>query len=130
NNQNINSMINENTINTSVSEEIKSEEDIRLEQDNIQLVREMTTQFKEIKDIQNKLHQIYKLQTFFSEEVMRQKEDIEIIADVTDDSVLNVEEGNKQIKKAIEKQFTSDSVLLFVIIILTLAVIYLDWFQD
>ena len=110
--------------------ELFDDAEMVLEQENQQLVHEMKTEFDEIKSIQNKLHEISQLQHIFAEEVLKQKEDVEVIADMTVESALNIAEGNKHIRKAIQKQFTSDGIVLFIIIMFTIALWFLDWYQD
>ena len=110
--------------------ELSDNAEMILEQENQQLVQEMKTEFDEIKSIQNKLHEISKLQHIFAEEVLKQKEEVEVIADMTVESALNITEGNKNIRKAIQKQFSSDGIVLFIIIMFTIALWFLDWYQD
>ncbi|KAI6655997.1 syntaxin-18 [Oopsacas minuta] len=107
-----------------------NKEEMRLEQENRQLVHEMKTEFDEIKSIQTKLHEISQLQHIFAEEVLKQKEEVTVIADMTVESALNITEGNKHIRKAIQKQFTSDGIVLFIIVMFTIALWFLDWYQD
>ena len=101
-----------------------------LELENQQLVHEMKTEFDEIKSIQLKLHEISQLQHIFSEEVLKQKEEVEVISDLTVESAVNITEGNKLMRKAVQSQFTPDGVVLFVIVMFTVALWFLDWYQD
>eukprot|EP00800_Vazella_pourtalesii_P022258 TRINITY_DN8615_c0_g1_i1.p1 TRINITY_DN8615_c0_g1~~TRINITY_DN8615_c0_g1_i1.p1 ORF type:complete len:316 (-),score=39.28 TRINITY_DN8615_c0_g1_i1:94-1041(-) len=109
---------------------VTRKEEINLVQENVQLVREMKREYNEIQSIQTKLTEISQLQHIFAEEVLKQKEELEVIADMTEISALNISEGNKNIRKAIQKQFTSDGIVLFIIIMFTIALWFLDWYQD
>ena len=109
---------------------LTNKEEMNMVQENEQLVREMKREFDEIKSIQTKLSEISQLQHIFAEEVLKQKEEVEVIADMTVESALNITEGNKNIRKAIQKQFTSDGIILFIIMMFTLALWFLDWYQD
>ena len=120
----------ESPINTTASDDLSYNTEIIFEQENQQLVHEMKTEFDEIRSIQNKLHEISQLQHIFAEEVLKQKEEVEVIADMTVEAALNITEGNKNIRKAIQKQFTSDGIVLFIIIMFTIALWFLDWYQD
>ena len=109
---------------------VTNKEEMNLVQENEQLIHEMKREFDEIKSIQIKLNEISQLQHIFAEEVLKQKEEVEVIADMTVESALNITEGNKNIRKAIQNQFTSDGIVLFIIIMFTIALWFLDWYQD
>lgn len=112
-------------------EEELSPEDIQIfESENKQLYNEMKGLSEEVEQIEKKVGDIAYLQGIFTEKISQQKTDIERIADTVVGATENVKDANEQIKQAIQRNAGLRVWVLFFLIVMSLTLLFLDWYND
>ena len=80
--------------------------------------------------VQSKVVKIAELQSIFTEKVMEQAEDIERIHVDTVASTENINMGNQEIRKAIQNKASYRVYILFIILVFSFSLLFLDWYND
>ncbi|XP_053685107.1 syntaxin-18 [Sabethes cyaneus] len=108
-----------------------SPEDIQLfESENVQLYSELKGLSEEVEQIERNVSDITHLQQVFTEKVSLQKTDIERIANTVVGATENVKDANDQIKQAIQRNAGLRVWVLFFLIVMSLTLLFLDWYND
>eukprot|EP00118_Oscarella_pearsei_P010675 m.66825 g.66825 ORF g.66825 m.66825 type:complete len:302 (+) comp35409_c0_seq23:10-915(+) len=105
------------------------EEKEMFEQENAQLLEELTTTVDEVRQLEGKVVEISKLQEFFTEKVLQQSSDIEHVHGVSVESTENVQEGNEQLREAIKNNASFRVWILFFLVVLSMTLLFLDWYS-
>jgi syntaxin 18 len=108
---------------------LTEEEEAEFAQENEQLFEHVSTMVDEVRQIEGKVIEISKLQELFSQKVLVQAEQIDNISRVTVETAENVIEGNEQIKGAIKNRASLRVWILFVLIVLSFTLLFLDWYS-
>ncbi|CAI8058097.1 Syntaxin-18 [Geodia barretti] len=98
-------------------------------EENEQLLEHVTTMVDEVRQIEGRVIEISKLQGLFSQKVLQQAEQLESISRTTVEAAENVSEGNEQIKGAIKNKASLRVWILFILILLSFAILFLDWYS-
>ena len=85
--------------------------------------------FEEAKIMETKMMEIAEMTQVFGSAVKEQHEMIERIGDEVEDSVQNVVRGNKQLIKAEENTGTGSRFLVYVLLILSFILLFLDYYS-
>ena len=101
----------------------------RIEQENKQMMAEFENDFEEARKMETKMMEIAEMTQIFGSAVKEQHEMIERIGDDVDNSVENVVRGNKQLIKAEENTGTGSRFLVYVLLILSFVLLFLDYFS-
>ncbi|XP_055307682.1 syntaxin-18 [Sitodiplosis mosellana] len=108
-----------------------SSDDIQmLESENIQLLNDIRGISDEVDRIGENVVRIAKLQNEFTEKVTVQKDDIERIGNVVVGTTENIKDANEQIKQAIQRNAGLRVWVLFFLIVMSFALLFLDWYND
>lgn len=99
------------------------------EQENTQLYDELNSLTDEVKLIGGKVMEIAKLQEIFTENVLKQENEIDRLQSTVIASTESVREGNDQLREAIKKGAGFRVWVLFFIIVLSFTVLFLDWYN-
>lgn len=112
-------------------EEELSPEDIQIfESENVQLYNELKGLSEEVEQIEKNVVDIAHLQEIFTEKISLQKTDIERIANTVVGATENVKDANEQIKQAIQRNAGLRVWVLFFLIVMSLTLLFLDWYND
>ncbi|XP_062557381.1 syntaxin-18 [Armigeres subalbatus] len=108
-----------------------SPEDIQIfESENVQLYNELKGLSEEVEQIEKKVGDIAYLQELFTEKISLQKTDIDRIANTVVGATENVKDANEQIKQAIQRNAGLRVWVLFFLIVMSLTLLFLDWYND
>lgn len=100
-----------------------------IERENKQMMAEFENDFEEARKMETKMLEIAEMTQIFGSAVKEQHEMIEQIGDDVDNSVENVVRGNKQLIKAEENTGTGSRFLVYVLLILSFVLLFLDYFS-
>lgn len=108
-----------------------SPEDIQMfEEENVQLYNELQGLSEEVEQIEKNVVDIAQLQDIFTEKVSLQKHNIERIANAVVGATENVKDANEQIKQAIQRNAGLRVWSLFFLLVMSFALLFLDWYYD
>lgn len=83
----------------------------------------------EIEKLEQQISEIQSLSSVFSEKIMDQERDIDLINDLALHTSENLVDGNEWIRKAITNSALRRVILLFCIVVLTFTLLFLDWYN-
>uniref|UniRef100_A0A1I7TFI0 t-SNARE coiled-coil homology domain-containing protein n=1 Tax=Caenorhabditis tropicalis TaxID=1561998 RepID=A0A1I7TFI0_9PELO len=83
----------------------------------------------EIEKLEQQISEIQSLSSVFSEKLMDQERDIDLINDLALHTSENLVDGNEWIRKAITNSALRRVILLFCIVVLTFTLLFLDWYN-
>ena len=115
--------------NRSPSPTLTVEEMQLFEKENVQLYDELNSLTDEVRVIGGKVMEIAKLQEIFTENVLKQENEIDRLNSTVIASTESVREGNDQLREAIKKGAGFRVWVLFSIITLAFTVLFLDWYN-
>ncbi|XP_021706775.1 syntaxin-18 isoform X2 [Aedes aegypti] len=114
-----------------LEEDELSPEDIQIfESENVQLYNELKGLSEEVEQIERNVVDIAYLQDIFTEKISLQKTDIDRIANTVVGATENVKDANEQIKQAIQRNAGLRVWVLFFLIVMSLTLLFLDWYND
>jgi len=113
-----------------MDEELSAEEAQLLEQESHQLIEQLQNLNNQVDQTASKVIQISELQQIFSDKVMQQSADIEHIHTQAVSTTENVKEGNEAVRQAIQNQASYRVIVLFVLLVFSFALLFLDWYND
>ncbi|XP_017466099.1 PREDICTED: syntaxin-18 isoform X1 [Rhagoletis zephyria] len=108
-----------------------SPEDVQMyEQENVQLYHELQGLVEEVEQIEKNVVDIAQLQDIFTEKVSLQQHNIERIASAVVGATENVKDANEQIQQAIQRNAGLRVWSLFFLLVMSFALLFLDWYYD
>jgi syntaxin 18 len=110
-------------------EPLSAEELHTLQLENEQLYEEMSSMVDEVRQIEGKIVEISRLQEIFADKVLEQDRSISKVADVVVGTTENIKEGNEQIREAMKNNAAFRIWILFFLIVCTLSLLFLDWYN-
>lgn len=113
----------------SMDDGLSPEEAAEFEQENEQLFEEMSSLVDEVRQIEGKVLEISRLQEVFTDRVLSQATEVDVIADLTVESSENVKDGNQEIREAIKNKASFRLWILLVILVCAFALLFLDWYS-
>ncbi|PWA90152.1 SNARE-complex protein Syntaxin-18 N-terminal [Artemisia annua] len=90
---------------------------------------ELSSLLDAARDTETKMVEMSALNHLMSTHVLQQAQQIEYLYDQAVEATKNVELGNKELTKAIERNSSSRTFLLLFLIVLTFSVLFLDWYS-
>lgn len=111
-------------------EELSPEEAQMLEQENSQLIEQLNNLSNQVDQTASKVLKISELQEIFSEKVLQQSSDIEQIHAQAVSTTENVKEGNEAVRQAIQNQASYRVIVLFVLLVFSFSLLFLDWYNE
>ncbi|KAL8227393.1 hypothetical protein R6Q59_000138 [Mikania micrantha] len=81
------------------------------------------------RDTETKMVEMSALNHLMSTHVLQQAQQIEYLYDQAVEATKNVEMGNKELTQAIQRNSSSRTFLLLFLVVLTLSVLFLDWYS-
>jgi len=111
-------------------EEMSPEEAAMMEMENERLVDQLNSLNNAVEQVQSKVVKIAELQSIFTEKVLEQAEDIERVHVETVASTENINMGNQEVRKAIQNKASYRVYILFIILVFSFSLLFLDWYND
>jgi len=111
-------------------EEISPGEAQQLEMENERLIEHLNSLHSQVDQVTSKVVKISELQEIFSEKVLQQSSDIEHIHSQTVSTTENVKEGNEAVRQAIQNQASYRVIILFILLVFSFSLLFLDWYND
>jgi syntaxin 18 len=90
----------------------------------------MNSLTEEVKQIESKVVRIAELQEIFTEKVLQQDKDIDRIASTVIGTTENIKDANEQIRQAIQRNAGLRVWILFFLVVMSFALLFLDWYND
>ena len=100
----------------------------QLEQENAQLFSSLSTHLSQLQQAESTASSISHLLTLFHTRVLEQSEQIERIEGNVVDSVALVERGVEQLRKAASRGASFRMMVMFMILLLSFCLLFLDWY--
>ena len=110
-------------------EEMTQEEAAMMELENERLMDHLSSLQNQVDQVQSKVVKIAELQSIFTEKVLQQSEDIEKVHEDTVASTENIKGGNEEIRQAIQNKATYRVYILFIILVFSFSLLFLDWYN-
>ena len=111
-------------------EALSPEEEQMLQMENEKLYEDLQNVQDSVQQIENKVVKIAELQEVFTEKVLQQKDDIDLIAKNAVATTENVKDGNEELRKAIQNQASIRVYILFFLLVMSFSLLFLDWYND
>ncbi|KAL0870330.1 hypothetical protein ABMA27_005347 [Loxostege sticticalis] len=123
--------LSENEVAVTADEEQLSAEELQMfESENVQLLNELNNMTEEVRQIESKVLHIAELQEVFTEKILQQEQDIDRISTTVVGATENVKDANEQIKQAIQRNAGLRVYILFVLLVMSFTLLFLDWYND
>jgi len=100
------------------------------DKENEKMYEDLMTLKDEVQQIETKVVKIAELQQIFTEKVLQQKDDIDLIASNAVATTENVSDGNEEIRKAIQRNASTRIYVLFFLIVMSFTLLFLDWYNE
>lgn len=110
--------------------QLSAEEIQMFETENELLYNSLNTLSDEVRQIEGKVVRIAELQEIFTEKVLQQEKDIDRILDTVVGSTENVKDANEQIRQAIQRNVGLRFWILFFLLLMSMSLLFLDWYND
>jgi len=111
-------------------DEYSAEELQIFEEENSLLLQSLRTTSDEVEQIESSIVQIAQLQEIFTEKVLLQDTEISQISNVVIGTTENIKGGNEQLRQAIQQNADFRAWVLFFIIVMSLSLLFLDWYNE
>ncbi|XP_005102139.1 syntaxin-18 [Aplysia californica] len=111
-------------------EEISPEEAQLFEQENKALYEEMNSMAEEVKHIEGQVVEIAKLQEIFTEKILEQDVQMNQISTTVVGTTENIKDANEEIREAIKKKAEFRVWILFFLVVCSLSLLFLDWYNN
>lgn len=100
-----------------------------LDEETRTLQIELTNLIDTVQETERKMLEMSALNHLFSTHVLHQAQQIERLYEQAVEATENVNEGNKELRKAIQRNSSSRTFLLLFLVVLPLSLLFLDWYQ-
>lgn len=109
--------------------DISPEEAQMFEQENRALYEEMNSMVEDVRQIEGKVVEIAKLQEIFTEKVLEQDKQIDMISTTVVGASVNIKDANEEIREAIKKKAEFRVWILFFLVVCSFSLLFLDWYN-
>ena len=83
-----------------------------------------------VQQVKHKVVKIAELQEIFTEKVLQQADDIDKLHLQTVAATENITSGNEEVRQAIQKNASYRVYILFVLLVFSFSLLFLDWYND
>jgi len=115
---------------SSDDEEMTQEETRQLEMENEELLEQLNNLTDSVQQVKHKVVKIAELQEIFTEKVLQQADDIDKLHLQTVAATENITSGNEEVRQAIQKNASYRVYILFVLLVFSFSLLFLDWYND
>jgi len=113
------------------SNQALSPEEMQLfERENEKMLEDLMSLKDDVQQIESKVVKIAELQQIFTEKVLQQKDDIELISSNAVGASENIKDGNEEIRKAIQNRASIRVYILFFLLVMAFTLLFLDWYNE
>lgn len=113
------------------SNQALSPEEVQLfERENEKMLEDLMSLKDDVQQIESKVVKIAELQQIFTEKVLQQKDDIELISSNAVGASENIKDGNEEIRKAIQNRASIRVYILFFLLVMAFTLLFLDWYDE
>lgn len=112
------------------SVQFSEQEQLQYENENVLLLQSLETNLDSMKTAEKKLLEISEMLTMFATKIEQQSETIDMIESNVLDTNLNIETGIEHIKKAVAKSAQGTQFNIFVLLVMSFSLLFLDWFNS
>merc|ERR1712029_143462 len=110
-------------------EEMSQEEAAIMELENEKLMDHLSSLTNQVDQVQSKVVKIAELQSMFTEKVLQQAENLEKVHENAVASTENINVGNEAVRQAIQNKATYRVYILFIILVFSFSLLFLDWYN-
>ena len=110
--------------------ELSEGERRQLQEENDQLYSELLHVQDAVRQVESKVVKIAELQEIFTEKVLQQKDDIDLISANATNTTENVKDANEELRKAIQNQASARVYILFFLVVMSFSLLFLDWYNE
>jgi len=111
-------------------EEMGQEEAALMEMENDRLMDQLNSLNSAVEQVQSKVVKIAELQSIFTEKVLEQSDVIENVHKEAVISTENIKGGNEEVRKAIQNKASYRVYILFIILVFSFSLLFLDWYNE
>ncbi|KAK3789023.1 hypothetical protein RRG08_008346 [Elysia crispata] len=111
-------------------DQITAEEAQMFELENKSLYDELNSMVQEVRQIEGQVVEIAKLQEIFTEKILEQDVQINNISNTVVGTTENIKDANEEIREAIKKKAEFRVWILFFLLVCSLSLLFLDWYND
>jgi len=108
---------------------LSSEDESQFEQENLKMLSDLNSVMDEVKVIEEKVVEIARLQQVFSEQVIQQEHDINMVSESVIHSSENVKAGNEELREAIKNNAGFRVWILFFLVMCSFSLLFLEWYS-
>lgn len=108
--------------------ELTAEEIQMFHRENDRLLEEMSSLMGEVRQIEGKVVEISRLQEIFTDKVLQQERDIDLVHSVVVGTTENIKEGNEEIREAMKNNAGFRVWILFFLAMCSFSLLFLDWY--
>lgn len=109
---------------------LSPEEQRTFQEENEAMYEDLMSLRDNVRQIENKVVKISELQEAFTEKVLQQKGDIDLISNNAVATTENLKDANEEIRKAIQRNASIRVYVLFFLIVMSFSLLFLDWYND
>lgn len=110
-------------------QQLSPEDAQMLESENEQLYNELNNLSEEVRQVESQVVHIAELQEAFTENVLNQDKNLDLVMDRVVGVTENVREANEQIREAIQRNAGLRVWILFFLLVMSFSLLFLDWYN-
>jgi len=111
-------------------EELSVEEQQAMEMENERLVEQLSSLTSQVEQVQSKVVKVAELQAVFTEKVLEQADILDVVHAQAVNTTENTKEGNEEVRKAIQNMASYRVYILFILLVFSFSLLFLDWYND
>jgi len=115
---------------TDEDEELSPEEAQAMEMENERLMEQLSSLNNQVDQVQNKVVQVAELQAVFTEKVLEQTDILDHVHSEAITATENTKGGNEAIRQAIQNKASYRVYILFILLVFSFSLLFLDWYND
>jgi len=115
---------------SSEEEELSPEEAQEMEMENEKLMEQLSSLTNQVDQVQNKVVKVAELQAVFTEKVLEQADIIDHVHSEAITATENTKEGNEAIRQAIQNKASYRVYILFILLVFSFSLLFLDWYNE
>lgn len=112
-----------------IDDGLSDQERAQLTKENDKLYEKCAQVNADMDQLETQIAEIRRLQETFSEKLLDQERDIEVVHDTAVHTTENLKDGNEWIRYAISNSASRRVAVLFCIIVITFALLFIDWYK-
>jgi len=111
-------------------EEMSMEEQQAMEMENERLVEQLSSLTSQVEQVQSKVVKVAELQAVFTEKVLEQADILDVVHAQAVNTTENTKEGNEAVRQAIQNKASYRVYILFILLVFSFSLLFLDWYND